>query len=252
MDLIQATILSFVEGVTEFLPISSTGHLILTSRLLNIPQTDFVKSFEVCIQFGAILAVVLIYYKKLLGNLDLSKKVFIAFLPTAILGLIFHKFIKQLFSPEIVLVTLFLGGIFIILFEKFYKAQNQKNLDKLTLRNAFLIGLAQSVSMIPGVSRAGATIFGGMGAGLSREAATEFSFMLAIPTMAAATALDLIKSDFSFSVGEYILLLVGVIGSFFFALFSVRFLLKYIQKNSFYAFGIYRIVLALAFWMLVK
>lgn len=255
MDFIQAIILSVVEGLSEFLPISSTGHLILTSKLLNIPQTEFVKSFEIIIQLGAILAVVFLYFKKIITNFKLWSKLLIAFLPTAIIGLTLYRLIKDflLGNSLITLLALFLGGILLIILEKTYKEQKHhiSTLDQMTSKQAFLIGLCQSISIIPGVSRAGATIIGGMFLGLKRTTAVEFSFLLAIPTMAAATALDLIKSDFNFSQHEYSLLTLGLLGSFITAIFAVKFLLKFVATHTFIPFGIYRIILSILFFLLI-
>lgn len=255
MNLFHALILSIIEGITEFLPVSSTGHLILASSLLHIPQTEFVKSFEIIIQMGAICAVILLFSKSLLQAK--SKKLLInlllAFIPTAILGFTLYKYIKHYLigSSFITVISLFLGGLILIGFEKFFKVEKQKTVENLTPLQSIYIGLGQSVSMIPGVSRAAATIVGGMLCGLSRRQAVEFSFYLAVPTMFAATGLDLIKSQFSFTYYEYILLAVGFIGAFLTALIAIKFLLNFIQKNTFIPFGVYRIVLALLFWFFV-
>ncbi len=255
MDFIQAVILSVVEGLTEFLPISSTGHLVLTAEVLNIPQADFVKSFEIIIQLGAILAIVSLYWKKIVTNTKLWPKLAVAFLPTGIIGFLLYKTVKEfLLGNQIVtLLALFVGGILLIILEKVYreKENHVSSIDQISGKQAFLIGLCQSVSIIPGVSRAAATIFGGMFLGLKRTTAVEFSFLLAIPTMAAATGLDLIKSNFSFTVNEYSLLAVGLAGSFITALLAVKFLLKFIQTHTFIPFGIYRIFLAILFWVFI-
>ncbi|MDO8618894.1 MAG: undecaprenyl-diphosphate phosphatase [Candidatus Daviesbacteria bacterium] len=254
MDFLQAIILSIVEGVTEFLPISSTGHLVLASELLKISQTDFVKNFEIIIQLGAILAVVVLYFKSLL-NFKLWPKIIVAFLPTGILGLTLYKIIKDILlgNTMVTLAALFLGGVALIVLEKLYTEQPH-HLDKvedMSYMQAFGIGLVQSVSMIPGVSRSAATIIGGMFLGLKRTTATEFSFLLAVPTMVAATGFDLIKADFKFSSSEVLLLSVGFLGSFITALIVVKFLIGYVKKNTFIPFGIYRIILALVFWLVL-
>lgn len=255
MDYLQAVILSLVEGLSEFLPISSTGHLILASDLLNIAQTDFVKSFEIIIQLGAVLAVVFLYWKKIFTSFNLWPKLVVAFLPTAAVGLALYQVIKDLLlgNSTVTVAALLIGGILIILLEKLYdeKSHHLESLDQVSHKQAFLIGLCQSVSVIPGVSRAAATIIGGMFLGLKRQTAVEFSFLLAIPTMFAATGLDLIKSDFSFSSDQYTLLAIGFIGSFITALIAVKFLLKYVQTHNFVAFGVYRIILAVVFWLLI-
>lgn len=255
MNYFQAIILSIVEGVTEFLPISSTGHLILTSNLLGIPQSEFMKSFEIFIQLGAILAVIVLYWRTLIKNITLCKPVFVAFLPTAILGFTLYKFIKQylLGNTLITLTSLFIGGILLIILEKKYtKIRHEPQpIEKLSTKKALLIGLFQSISMIPGVSRAAATIFGGLFLGLTRSQAVEFSFLLAIPTMLAATALDLLKSNLNFSGNEYLLLSIGFIGAFITAIISIKFLLNFIKNHTFIPFGIYRIILAVLFLVMI-
>ncbi|MBI2074363.1 MAG: undecaprenyl-diphosphate phosphatase [Candidatus Levybacteria bacterium] len=255
MDYFQAAILSIVEGITEFLPISSTGHLVLASKLLNLPQTDFVKSFEIIIQLGAILAVIVLYWKIII-NKNVWKIVFAAFLPTAIIGFTLYKLVKNILlgNSQITLLALFIGGVILIFLELIYK-EKEHHVDKIeniSLKNAFLIGLFQSISIIPGVSRAAATIIGALFMGTKRKTSVEFSFLLAIPTMLAATGLDLIKNNFSFSTSELSLLLVGFIGSFVVAILAVKFFLKVIQTHTFIPFGIYRIALALLFWLTIK
>lgn len=251
MNLIDVIILSIVEGITEFLPISSTGHLILTSRILNIPSTEFVKTFEIVIQLGAILAVFVLYWRRILNNFSLVGKVLTAFIPTVILGLIFYDIIKTILleSTLVVVIALFIGGIALIALELYFKdhKEKKKNLDSLTYKNAFIIGLFQSISMIPGVSRAAATIFGGLFMNLNRTAAVEFSFLLAVPTMAAASGLDLVKSSGSFTNQEIMQLVIGTVLSFIVALIVIKWLLKFIQTHTFIPFGIYRIILAIIF-----
>lgn len=259
MSLVHVFILSIIKGITEFLPISSTGHLILASRLLGISATDFTKTFEIAIQLGAIMAVVVLYYKKLAQNMILCKKLLVAFIPTAIVGFFFYPFIKSylLGSSQVVVWSLFLGGVVIILFEKYHKqslALRAKpfNPRHLTIKHYFLIGVFQSISVVPGISRAAATIIGGLLTGLKRETAIEFSFLLAVPTMFAATSLDIYKSRQFLTSGSSPALLIGTSLSFVFAMIAVKFLISYVKKHSFTAFGIYRIILALAFWIFVK
>ncbi len=248
MNFIQTLIFSIVEGITEFLPISSTGHLILTSQVLSIRQTEFVKSFEIIIQLGAILAVVVIYFKKVVLSLDfkLWKNIIVSFIPSIIFGLLFYKAIKTYLigNPIVVIISLLLGGITMIIFEKYYKPKGKE----LTNFDYVKIGLFQILSMIPGVSRAFATIFGGMVVGMSREKATEFSFFLAIPTMAAASLLDLIKTDQSVWTNSNMqTLTIGFIGSFITAYIVVKWLIKFVQTNNFIIFGWYRIAVAIIF-----
>jgi len=197
MNFLDVIILGIVEGITEFLPISSTGHLILASHLLGLNQTGFLKSFEIAIQLGAILSVVVLYGRSLLINAAVLKRVFVAFAPTAIFGLVFYNTIKKslLGDSNVVLWSLFLGGIFLIIFEIVHREKDaQEEIISITYPQALLIGVFQSVAMIPGVSRSAATIVGGLMIGLKRKTIVEFSFLLAVPTMGAATALDLMKN----------------------------------------------------------
>ncbi len=255
MDYFQAIIFAIVEGITEFLPISSTGHLVLTAKLLNIPQTEFVKSFEVIIQLGAILAVVYLYWKTIWTNKKVWKPVIIAFIPTAVAGLLLYKTVKTvLIGNELVTVyALLIGGIVMIAVEYLLKGKDGKigKIEDISPKNAFVIGLFQSISIIPGVSRAASTIIGAMILKTNRKTAVEFSFLLAIPTMAAATGLDLFKSNFSFSSYEYSVLAVGFIGSFIVAIFAVKFFIKFVQNHTFIPFGIYRIILAIIFFLFI-
>lgn len=255
MDYLHAIVLSIIEGLTEFLPISSTGHMVLASKILNIAQTDFVKNFEIIVQLGSILAVVSLYWKTLLGNKKIWKKLIIAFIPTGIIGFALYKLVKSVLlgNSVITLYALFLGGILLILLEKIYKEKEHHvdSIEKISSKNAFLIGVFQSLSIIPGVSRSAATIIPALFLGTKRKTAVEFSFLLAIPTMLAATGLDLIKSNFSFSSSEYLILITGFIGSFIVAIFAVKFLLNFIKKHTFIPFGIYRIILAIIFWLTV-
>lgn len=254
MDLVQTLILSFVEGVTEFLPVSSTGHLILASQILSIEQTEFVKSFEIIIQLGAILSVVFLYYRTLL-NTKIWPKILIAFLPSAFVGLLFYKLIKDVLlgNSMITVLALFIGGLAFIALEYWNKSkktnEQSSNLQEITLKNAFIIGLFQSVSVIPGVSRSGATILGALLLGTNRKTAAEFSFILAVPTMAAATGLDIFQTKLNFSGNELLMLAIGFIASFIFAALSVKLLVKYLQNHSFTAFGVYRIIVAILFWI---
>ena len=253
MTIIQSFIMGIIEGLTEFLPISSTAHLVLTAGLLKIPTSDFLKSFEISIQLGAILSVVILYWKRVWNNLGIIWKLAAAFIPTSIIGLIFYKIIKTylLESTLIIAISLLLGGIIIILFENWYAKKNidetelETDLNKITYKQAVILGLVQSIAIIPGVSRSGATIIGGLAQGIKRKTIVEFSFLLAIPTMLAATALDIYKNPTIFSGDQLIIWLIGFITSFITAIIGVKFLIKYVQKNDFKAFGWYRIILGL-------
>jgi undecaprenyl-diphosphatase len=253
MDLIHAVFFGIIEGITEFLPISSTGHLMLASRSLGISQTEFVKSFEIAIQSGAILAVVILYWKALSRSIDIWKKIFTAFLPTMIIGALLYKVIKTflLSNDSVVLWALFLGGIALILFEIFHgeKQGSSEELASISYPQALIVGFFQSIAVIPGVSRAAATIVGGLAVGLKRKTIVEFSFLLAIPTMCAATALDLVKSAGSFKTDQFLVLGAGFIVSFLVALLAIKFLLVFIKKHTFIPFGIYRILIAAVFWL---
>lgn len=256
---LSSIILGIIEGITEFLPISSTGHLILAEHILRIPTTEFLKSFDIFIQLGAILAVVVIYWKKVWQNRNLIGKLLAGFLPTAIIGLTVYKMIKQFFlgNSLVVLVSLFVGGVIIVAFERWYKNKNlpiQKltTLENISYTQAIKIGLFQSLAIIPGVSRSGATILGGLWLGVERQAIVEFSFLLAIPTMAAATGFDLLKSGLNFSNIQWAYLAVGFVASFITAYLAVKFLLNYIQKHDFTAFGWYRILLSVIGFILLR
>lgn len=263
MTIVQSIILGIVEGVTEFLPISSTGHLILASEMLDIIQSEFVKSFQIIIQLGAILAVIWIYRKKIWPfDVELWKRVGASFIPTAIIGFILYKLIKGflLGNVWITAVALIIGGIIIILFEQFGsrtpKVQRESSesgnlgveLPKdFTYKKAFFVGIFQSIAVIPGVSRSAATIIGGQALGLSRKAVVEYSFLLAIPTMLAATGYDLIKSGIHFSSSQFGIILVGFLISFITAIIAIKFLLHFIITHDFTWFGIYRIVIGIIF-----
>jgi undecaprenyl-diphosphatase len=254
MSAFQALVLGIVEGLTEFLPISSTGHLILAAKLLGLAQTEFQKSFEIVIQLGAIGAVVLLYWRQFLVPGVLAR-VLVAFLPTGAIGLAFYRLAKTylLGNESVVLLALFLGGVILIAFEVYHREPERAVADvkSITYLQAIGIGLFQAVAIIPGVSRSGATIVGGLAMGLNRETIVEFSFLLAVPTMIAATGLDLVKNASSFSAGQSGALAVGFAAAFIVAMLSIKFLLAYVQTRTFIAFGVYRIIAAALFFMLV-
>ena len=255
MDYIQAIIFSIVEGITEFLPVSSTGHLILASELLKVPQSNFVKDFEIIIQLGSILSIVVLYFKELLRSKLIWQKILVAFLPTALIGLVLFKFIKSflLGNLYITLIALLIGGVLLILLELIHKEKDTHidSIEKMSFKNAFIIGTFQSLAIIPGVSRSAATIVSALFLGTKRKTAAEFSFLLAVPTMLAATSLDVLESKFSYTPYEWSLLAVGFIGSFVVALIVVKLFLKYIQNHTFIPFGIYRIAVAIIFWYIL-
>jgi len=255
MSFWHAIILGIVEGITEFLPISSTGHLILASQILNIAQTDFVKTFEIAIQLGAILAVIILYWKKIWRSWDLIKKVIIAFIPTGIIGFILYKIIKSflLGNTWIVVGSLFIVGLILIIVELYIKKKEFKikDLKEISYKQALGIGAVQSLGMIPGVSRSGATIIGGLLMDIDRKTIVDFSFLLAIPTMLAATGYDLLKSFPSISSSDFGVLGIGFLVTFIVAIPSVIFLIRFVKKYNFIGFGIYRIVVAILFLILL-
>ncbi len=254
MSYIHATILGIVEGLTEFLPISSTAHLILASDLMHLVQSEFNKSFEIIIQMGAILSVVFLYYKDLF-KWSMIKKLFVAFIPTAVIGLLLYKFIKAslIGNTVVVLWALALGGILLIVFERVFAKKialnesEDSSLNEISYKQSFVVGLFQSLAVIPGVSRSAATIIGGMLWGVKRKAIVEFSFLLAVPTMIAATGLDIYKNVNAFTNSDWKVLALGLIVSFITAILAIKFFIAYIQKNTFSAFGWYRILLVIIF-----
>jgi undecaprenyl-diphosphatase len=249
MTIFDAMILGIVEGLSEFLPISSTGHLILVSTLIKLKQTDAHKVFEVTIQSGAMLAVVYIYRGQFVSRSDLLKKLSFAFLPTGILGYLLYKLVKSFFHPSLVSYMLIAGGVAFIAIELWLRNRpaTVPSVQEISYRQAFIIGLMQSLSMIPGVSRSGATIMGGLLVGMNRKDAAEFSFLLALPTMLAATAYDIYKNYTIFNLGDWQNILVGFITSFIFAVIGIKALLKFISNHTFVPFGIYRIVVGVIF-----
>lgn len=253
MDYLAAIILAIVEGITEFLPISSTGHLILAATLLGLSQTAFVKSFELALEFGSILAVVALYWKFFL-KIDVLKRLVVAFIPTGIIGLAIYRFFKDVLlgNQQVVLWALLLGGIFIILFEWRYKEKEViDDVPKIPYKHCLLIGLFQAISVVPGVSRSAPTIMGGLALGMKRQTIVLFSFLLAVPTMAAASGYDLLNSYSQFSFSQVDVLLIGFVTSFLVALPSIALFLNFIKKNNFIPFGVYRVILVVLFFFLV-
>jgi undecaprenyl-diphosphatase len=245
----QAVVLGIIEGITEFLPISSTAHLMLASNALRLADTEFLKSFEIIIQLGAILSVVVLYWSKF-WHRPMFIKLVVAFIPTGIIGFTVYRAVKSylLGNVPVALAALVIGGIVLIFFEKFHpQADSPADFSEITYGRALLIGLFQSISMIPGVSRSAATIIGGTSIGISKRTIVEFSFMLAVPTMLAATVYDFYKSH-SALTGNYTVLAVGFVVSFITAIVAIKSFLNYIKKRDFALFGWYRIALALAYF----
>lgn len=251
--LLKAVIMGLVEGATEFLPVSSTGHLIIAGEWLAFLDKEKRDVFEIMIQLGAILAVCVEFRQRLLHTAQriqtdpnaqhLVRNLLVAFLPAAILGLAFHHQIKEfLFSSFTVGIALIVGGILILVIEKFAPPGKVDNIDRISLKQALQIGFAQSLALIPGVSRSGATILGGMCFGLNRQTATEFSFFLALPIMFAATGYDLLKARDLLSLDDAVIFMAGFITAFLSALVVIRALIKFVGQHSFAVFAWYRIV----------
>jgi undecaprenyl-diphosphatase len=250
MTLFESILIAIIEGLTEFLPISSTGHMILASTAMGIHEDEFVKTFEVFIQLGAILAIALMYIKRFLRSLTIYFKLVTAFLPTAVVGLLAYDYIKAyLFNPVVVSVSLILGGVVLLFIDKKVLQQSTTvaEVEDISYKNAFFIGLFQCLSMVPGTSRAAATIIGGVFNGLDRKQAMEFSFLLAVPTMMAAGGYDLLKADLAFTSEQLMLLGIGFVVAFASAWVAVKLFLTYVSSNGFTAFGWYRIVLGVLF-----
>ncbi len=246
MTIFDSIILGTIEGFTEFLPISSTGHLIVASEFLGIDQNSVTKAYEVIIQFAAIFAVVFNYKDKFsMDKISLWTKVFLAFLPIGAVGFIFSHQIKELFSIQIVAIMFIVGGIVFLVVEKFFIPNETHLIDdveEVTTKQALVIGFAQVFALIPGTSRAGSTIIGALLVGLSRKASAEFSFLLAFPVMSAVTAYDLLKHYHEFSDANLVTLGVGFVVSFIVAYFTIKLFLVFLEKFTFVAFGIYRII----------
>tara|TARA_R110001632_G_scaffold85917_1_gene188154 strand:- start:34827 stop:35591 length:765 start_codon:yes stop_codon:yes gene_type:complete len=245
MDFLQSIILGIIEGVTEFLPISSTGHLIVASSWLGVEQTEANKAFEVIIQLSAILAVVANYRDKFtLKHRDLWVKVLMAFIPIGCIGLLFHQQIKDFFTVSIVGTMFIVGGIVFLIVEYFYKEHSEQTIgiENISYKQAMWIGVAQVFALIPGTSRAGASIVGGLLVGLNRKVSAEFSFLLALPVLAAAAGFDTVKHYNEFSDGNLLILLVGFVTSFIVAYLSINLFMRFLDRFTFVAFGIYRIV----------
>ena len=254
MGILESILLGIIEGFTEFLPISSTGHLIVASEFLNIDQTHVTKAYEVIIQFAAILAVVLNYRDKFsLKKIELWKKLILAFIPIGAVGFVFSSQIKELFSIEVVAVMFIIGGIIFLIVEKFYTEKDHfvDDVEKVSYKQALWIGIAQIAALIPGTSRAGATIIGAMLVGLNRKASAEFSFLLAFPVMCATTAYDLLKHYKDFTDANLIVLGIGFITAFIVAYLTIKLFLAFLQRFTFVAFGIYRIIFGVILLLII-
>ena len=251
MDYIQAIVLAIIEGITEFLPISSTGHMIIASSFFGIAHDDFTKLFTVVIQLGAILSVVVLYFKRFFQTLDFYFKLLVAFIPAVVFGLLFSKKIDALLeNPVTVAVSLVLGGIILLKVDDWFISKEEaQTTDEISYLTALKIGLFQCLAMIPGVSRSGASIIGGMSQKLSRTTAAEFSFFLAVPTMLGATVkkcYDYYKDGFVLSDQQINLLIIGNVVGFIVAMLAIKSFIGYLSKHGFKMFGYYRIIAGLA------
>lgn len=255
MEFIHAIILGIVEGITEYLPVSSTGHMIIVSHLLRIPETEFLKTFEIAIQLGAIAAVFSMYWRTFLLDWEVGLRILAAFIPTAIIGFVLYKWVKNylLGNVLVVVLALFIGGVILIIFEMMHKGKDGHvdRLEKISYKQAIIIGFFQSLAVVPGVSRSAATILSGLMVGISRKTIVEFSFLLAVPVIIAAVALDMIKNSHVIQSREWALLAVGFLVAFVVSWGSVKFLLRYIKRNDFIIFGVYRIIVAVVLFFLL-
>lgn len=251
MDLLQSIVLAIIEGITEFLPVSSTGHMIIASSFFGIAHEDFTKLFTIVIQLGAILSVVVLYFKRFFQTLDFYFKLLVAFIPAVVLGLLLSDFIDGLLeNPVTVAVSLLLGGIVLLKVDDWFNNPNTpETTQEISYLQAFKIGMFQCLAMIPGVSRSGASIVGGMSQKLSRTTAAEFSFFLAVPTMFGATAkkcYDYYKDGFVLSHDQINFLIIGNIVAFIVALLAIKSFIGFLTKNGFKVFGYYRIIIGIA------
>jgi undecaprenyl-diphosphatase len=245
MDIFQSIILGIIEGFTEFLPISSTGHLIVASQFLNIEQTNINKAFEVIIQFAAILAVILNYKDKFsIKKIELWKKLTLAFIPIGAVGFVFSHQIKAMFDIKIVAIMFIIGGVVFLIVERFYKEDQTyiDDVEKVSYKQALYIGIAQIFALIPGTSRAGSTIIGAMLVKLDRKTSAQFSFLLAFPVMCATTGYDILKHYSEFTDLNLTVLLVGFVTAFIVAYLTIKLFLVFLERFTFVAFGIYRII----------
>jgi undecaprenyl-diphosphatase len=254
MNLFEAIIIAIVEGVTEYLPISSTGHMIVTSSLMGIQKDEFTKLYEVAVQLGAILAVVVLYWRKFFDfrRWQFYVKLLVAVIPALILGKLFSDRIDSLLeSPTTVAITLLLGGIILLFIDKLFTRNHIDNEAEITNKKAFFTGVWQCLALVPGVSRSAASIIGGMQQGLTRRLAAEFSFYLAVPTMCAATGYKLLKGYKSFTSEHVKLLVVGNLIAFVVAILAIRFFIHFLQKHGFRLFGWYRIIAGIVLLVLI-
>jgi undecaprenyl-diphosphatase len=257
MNLIESIIIAVVEGITEFLPVSSTGHMIIAEKLLKIEETKFVELFTIAIQLGAILSVIVLYWKKFFDFKKISfyLKLIVGVIPALVFGFLFNKKIDALLdSATTVAISLLVGGIVLLFIDKFFTNPTVNEEEEIKPKHALLIGFWQCIAMIPGISRSAASIIGGMQQGLSRNLAAEFSFFLAVPTMLAATGYKLLKyykEAGGFSTEEIKMLAVGNVVAFIVALLAIKFFINFVKKYGFKIWGIYRIILGVVLLILI-
>jgi len=255
MGFFEVLVLAIIEGLTEFLPVSSTGHMIIGSSFMGIASDDFTKLFTIVIQLGAILSVVVLYFKRFFKSMNFYYKLFVAFIPAAVFGLLLNDIIDELLeSPLVVAISLLVGGIILLFVDKLFNKDEITDEEDISYLTALKIGVFQCLAMIPGVSRSGASIVGGMSQKLSRKTAAEFSFFLAVPTMFAATGkkmFDFFKDGHTITTEQIQLLAVGNIIAFFVALLAIKSFIGYLNKHGFKMFGYYRIIIGLVIIILL-
>jgi undecaprenyl-diphosphatase len=250
MHLFQAIIIAIVEGITEFMPISSTGHMIIVQKLLGIEPNSFVKLFTINIQFGAVLSVIVLYWERFIQTFDFYIKLFVAFLPAAILGFLLSGYIdKMLESVLVVAISLVVGGVFLLFIDSWFNKPSEN--QKISFTKALIIGFFQTIAMIPGVSRSAATIVGGLMQKLSRKNATEFSFFLAVPTIFAAAVYEMIKSYNSIQLQHINLLIIGNVVAFLVAMLAIKGFISFFTKHGFKVFAYYRIIVGVIILILL-
>jgi undecaprenyl-diphosphatase len=254
MSVFEAVLLAIVEGLTEFLPVSSTGHMIIVSSLMGIASESFTKTFTVAIQLGAIGAVIVLYWKRFLQSIEFYLKLFVAFLPAAVIGFLFNDYIDQLLERvEVVAIMLIIGGVIFLFIDQLFKKTEVDGTSEVSYPTALKIGFFQTIAMLPGVSRSAATIIGGLTQKLNKKTAAEFSFFLAVPTMFAATGYKLLKfykEGNTFGTDEITLLAIGNVVAFLIALLAIKSFISFLTKHGFKLFGYYRIALGLTILIL--
>jgi len=252
MNVYDVLILAIIEGITEFLPVSSTAHLVLAAQMLNLEQSSFLRTFEIVIQIAPVLSIFFIYKERLSASLNIWIRLIAAFIPTGIAGLFLHEYLEELFSSSLTLMWMILTGFAFLAIEKYLSKSKQKRIDieDITIKQAIYIGIFQATSLIPGISRSGTTILGALLLGLQREAAMSFSFLLAIPTMGIATLYVLYKEAHNLSFENIELITIGFIASFIVGYLAVKTFLAIVSRFNFTPFGYYLIITAIIMWLI--